>query len=107
MSSSQSTPFVSAFAISLPGDLLSPLEIARVGELRDGTFDPEADVWAIRCMSRCLGHDGEWEFEPLPSSRDDEFKARTRWRNAEALVAAQAAVEAGNYPGGKAFRWAS
>jgi hypothetical protein len=111
MPSSQSTcnlvPLVTAYSIELPGDLLSAVEIARVGELADGTFTLHADVWAVRCMGRCLNRDGRWEHEPLPSSRTDAFKARTRFSCDEAKLAAQDAVVAENYPGGRSFKWAT
>ena len=35
-------------------------------------------LWAIRHFGSVMNLDGEWEFEPLPSSRDDEFIARCR-----------------------------
>ena len=39
-----------------------------------------------------LNKDGEWEYEPQPSSRDDEFFARCRWESFdEALAAAKTA----------------
>jgi hypothetical protein len=101
----QITPIVSAFAIPLPGDETMQVEIARVGQMAGSKFDFAADVWAIRCMQRCLNRDGFWEWEPLPSSRSDEFKVRSRWECAEALAHAQAAVEEGNFPGGPGLRW--
>ena len=33
----------------------------------------EGERWAVRRGSFCLGIDGLWELEPIPSSRDDEF----------------------------------
>jgi len=43
---------------------------------RDGS-----EEWAIRSGdSDCLGKDGEWIHEPLPSSRDDEFYRMYRWK---------------------------
>lgn len=35
---------------------------------RDGS-----SKWAIYEGSRCMNRDGEWEYEPLPSSRDEDF----------------------------------
>lgn len=49
-------------------------------ESRDG-FDGR--VWCIKRYGNCLGKDGEWEYEMQPSSRDNEFKRRTRWATAE------------------------
>lgn len=47
--------------------------------------------WAVyRDRSFCLANDGEWEYEPLPSSRSDEFIARCRYATlAKALEAAR------------------
>jgi len=36
---------------------------------------------AVRRSGMCLGIDGQWEIEPTPSSRDDDFYARCRFRN--------------------------
>lgn len=36
--------------------------------------------WAVRNgLGLCLSRDGIWEIEPRPSSRDDDFIARTRY----------------------------
>ena len=46
--------------------------------------------FAVRSSSSCLCHDGEWEWEPNPSSRDAEFLARARYDTlAEAFEAAK------------------
>jgi hypothetical protein len=43
--------------------------------------------WAVRRHGDCLNKQGEWEYEPMPSSRDDEFLARCRFDSpAEALA---------------------
>lgn len=36
-------------------------------------------LYAIRHHGACYTHDGKWEHEPLPSSRDEEFFKRCRW----------------------------
>jgi hypothetical protein len=41
---------------------------------RDGS-----DLWAVRSGPNCLDKDGDWVYEPLPSSRDDEWLAMHRW----------------------------
>jgi hypothetical protein len=48
----------------------------------------EGERWAVRRNSACLNKDGEWEYEPLPSSRDDDFYARCRFESLEIAVAA-------------------
>lgn len=64
---------------------------------------PEHDAYALRVQwrggethavtrrCRCLGTDGAWDFEPSPSSRDDEWIAAHRFGYDEAL---RLAVEA-------------
>jgi hypothetical protein len=36
-------------------------------------------TWAVRRMGRCLGSEGEWDYEPLPSSREDDWLATHRF----------------------------
>lgn len=48
------------------------------------------DSWAVCDMDDVLNRDGDWEFEPFPSSRTDEFKARTRFSLDEAFARAEA-----------------
>lgn len=91
-------PQITQYTIDAPeGWEHESINIVRTGKTTDGKFDPTADVWAIRQGgSRVLNHDGEWEHEPLPSSRDDDFFLRCRWPLAEALNAASDAMEAAN-----------
>lgn len=37
------------------------------------------DKWAIRKGGVCLNAEGDWEYEPIPSSRDREFLQRCRF----------------------------
>ena len=48
---------------------------------RDGT-----DLWAIRERGYCLNKNGEWEYEPLPSSRTKAFIKFCRWESADAAL---------------------
>lgn len=48
--------------------------------------DPDGDVWAIVNDGMCLNKNFEWEYEPTPSSRSDEFIERTRYTLDEAKV---------------------
>lgn len=43
------------------------------------------DMWAVVETGCCLNHDGEWEVEPLPSSRDDAFLERCRFTLRDAV----------------------
>jgi hypothetical protein len=67
-------------SISLP--YIRRLTVNRTSRLDD------TPSWAIRSEgSMCLNHHGEWEWEPQPSSRDDEFFARCRWPDLAEAVA--------------------
>lgn len=45
--------------------------------------------WAVRNgFGSCLNSSAQWEDEPSPSSRDDEFFARCRWDTAQEAYAA-------------------
>ena len=35
--------------------------------------------YAVRQAAACMNHHGEWEFEPIPSSRRDEWLAEFRF----------------------------
>jgi len=64
----------------------SPVRITEMAQL-DGP-----PKWAVRRNGRCLNTDGKWEYEPMPSSRDDEFLARCRFSTVrEALDALEQA----------------
>jgi hypothetical protein len=65
-------------------------------------FDVGADIrvenrstnhWTIFCGCSVMNADGAWSFEPQPSSRTDEFKARTRFPFDEAMRRAEEIVE--------------
>jgi len=49
--------------------------------------------WAVSNGTSVLNTDGEWEWEPMPSSRDDDFIARARFTFAEAVTRARALTE--------------
>jgi len=52
----------------------------------ENTYNGEKDIWAIRnsCCSSCLNKKGKWEYEPMPSSRTDNFLKRCRFTLKEA-----------------------
>lgn len=43
----------------------------------------ESRKWTIKVDEWCLGKDGEWHYEWLPSSRTEEFIELTRFRSPE------------------------
>lgn len=71
-----------------PGARYDAPTLDRVGQIEG------PDLWAVRRLGRCLNRDGEWEYEPRPSSRDDAFKARCRFATPEEALAAWDAREA-------------
>lgn len=59
-------------------------------------------LWKAMHGSNCLSKSGEFEYEPLPSSRDDAFLARCRFATAvDAIDALTAAVPAQTNEDGK------
>jgi len=44
--------------------------------------------WVIKCQSCVINKDGEMEYEPLPSSRTDEFIENTRFDSKEEVYEA-------------------
>lgn len=46
------------------------------------------DLWVAYSLGYVLNHDGSWEYEPLPSSRTEEFIARTRYATAREAIEA-------------------
>jgi hypothetical protein len=46
-------------------------------------------TWAVHRRSRCLGTDGVWDYEPLPSERDDDWLTTHRFDEQTALRLAE------------------
>ena len=47
-----------------------------------------APLWAVRRSGDVLNKQGEWEWEPMPSGRDEDFLARARFATADEAIAA-------------------
>ena len=64
-------------------------EIGRMMDMRiDEVLQPTwPSRFAIRIGGNCLAKNGEWELEPQPSSRDDEFFGRCRFDTLEEAMA--------------------
>lgn len=73
-----SMPLATISAYDVPGDVTLRRVASRHGPAR----------WAVYHHGSCLSHAGEWEFEPQPSSRDDEFLDRCRFTTPEEAYAA-------------------
>lgn len=52
----------------------------------EDTCNKNGLTWAIKRAGFCLNHEGMWEFEPIPSSRDEDFYKRCRWFSANAAI---------------------
>jgi hypothetical protein len=46
-------------------------------------------LWAVLKRGYCLGTDGEWDYEPSPSGRDDDWLSGHRFDEATALALAE------------------
>lgn len=54
-----------------------------------------AYLWAVRRNGDCLGRDRHWSYEPLPSSRSQEWLALHRFPTAQAAIDAAIAAQQG------------
>lgn len=54
----------------------------------------DAARWAVGFYGLVLNREGEWEYESMPSGRDEAFRQRTRFPLDEAFARAEAALEA-------------
>lgn len=85
-------------AVSGEGERLKELEVLEYQIAGGGPFDREdvrlvrrrnrdgVSKWAVVNRGAALNADGEWEWEPIPSSRTDEYLARTRFATPEAAL---------------------
>lgn len=65
---------VAVLEVTTPNrDRPDPIRVERTIQ-RDGSI-----LWAVRCRGNVLARDLSWEYEPLPSSRDDDFLTRCRF----------------------------
>lgn len=72
--------------------LLSNIEVVRSGRLKHGVFEFDVDLWAVRSRGRCLNSKGEWDWEPLPSSRSAAWLSAHRFPLDRALDLAREAT---------------
>ena len=51
-------------------------------------------LWAVRKRGiQCLNREDDWQYEPTPSNRDDEFLEQCRFTEEDALRRAEAVVD--------------
>ena len=48
----------------------------------------DGDKWSVRLRGDCLNKESEWEWEPNPSSRGDDFYERCRFDSLEDALSA-------------------
>ena len=85
-----SSPTISAYSIPVNDKPFADEILIQRAWQMDGTA-----LWAVRLDDNCLNKQGQWEWEPMPSSRDDEFLARCRFDSAEAAI--EAALKEHNF----------
>lgn len=62
------------------------MDISAVTFTRTNSPGYEGDRWAVRRTGSVLNRYGEWEYEPMPSNRDNEFYDRCRFHALEEAV---------------------
>jgi len=74
---------VSAYSLpGLDGSKIDEIRVERARQMNGGA------LWAVRYRGDVLNKQGEWEWEPMPSGRDEAFLARARFNSAEEAIAA-------------------
>lgn len=73
---------VAAYALLAPTRAHDEIRIERARQMSG------PDLWAVRYRGDVLNKQGEWEWEPMPSGRDEDFLARARFDSAEEGIAA-------------------
>lgn len=71
---------IDAYAIPTKVALGAETKIQRTRQLDGST------LWKVSRSGECLNKSGEWEWEPMPSGRDDEFLARCRFASAQEAI---------------------
>lgn len=70
--------------------LVSMIQVLRIGPDEHVTVERRGpDEWAVCRDHQVLNSSAEWEYEPSPSNRGDDFIARTRFDFQRAVAAAQ------------------
>lgn len=78
------TERVTRYEVScLPPDNINARHFTITVEWRGG------DHWAVCWFGECLGADGEWDYEPRPSSREDDWLETHRFTLGIALMLAK------------------
>jgi hypothetical protein len=73
--------------VTSPFNSESTITIEATGGLyRDGTPMAITANWAIRLQGMTLNKKGDWEWEPMPSSRTDAYLKRSRWHSSRAAI---------------------
>jgi hypothetical protein len=73
---------ISAYALPVAASVIDHVRIERASQMAG------PDLWAVRFRGDVLNKQGDWEWEPMPSGRDDDFIERARFSTAEEGIAA-------------------
>lgn len=73
---------VAAYALPAPARAHDEIRIERARQMSG------PDLWAVRYRGDVLNKQGEWEWEPMPSGRDEDFLARARFATSDEAIAA-------------------
>jgi hypothetical protein len=87
---SRATRFDAGFYPVVFGDLTSNLlaQNKSISEYECVVVEKRSKTqWAICHGHDCLGKDGKWEYEPMPSSRSESFIQQTRFDSAQEALA--------------------
>lgn len=80
-------PIIAAYQIT---EGMNGIKVERVQQIKGPA------KWAVRCNGNVLSVQGEWDWEPMPSSRDDDWLEKFRFDNAQdAIDAAMFAQKGG------------
>lgn len=90
--SSQLTAIPTTYLVNRDAEFYERITVELTCFAGEGPHKPLSDTWAVRKHGWCLDVDGDWIYEPQPSSRDAAFYARTRWDVIEAIARAQEAA---------------
>ena len=64
-------------------------------KIENTSKEGKEDTWAIRAIGECYSRNGEWLYEPSPSSREDDFIAATRYKFTELPVVLKEIIDKG------------
>lgn len=86
MNSPKSVAFID-FGTGIPGAEIVTYSLPDDATLEKVLRRDGGHAWAVRRFSSVLNRQGEFEYEPMPSDRDEAFLSRCRFDTAEDAAA--------------------